>query len=55
MTDIFNNANEMTDTQSDAPVELSDESLQSIAGGCSSNCGLTTWLSSCVSPGSPCP
>ncbi|HBK54668.1 MAG TPA: hypothetical protein DDZ76_00030 [Xanthomonadales bacterium] len=39
-------------------VELDDQALASIAGGCTSTCGggfLTTSLTSCVPPGTQCP
>lgn len=57
MTDILNNTNEVSDDQVDTLVELNDEALQSIAGGCTSRCGggLTTSSTSCVAPGTACP
>lgn len=59
MTDILNNANAVSDDQVDTLVELNDEALQSIAGGCTSTCGggggLTTIDTSCVRPGVQCP
>ena len=42
-------------------VELDDQALASIAGGCTSTCGGgggiggTTWIDSCTQPGQLCP
>lgn len=56
MSDIQSN-NEMIDVDTETLVELNDEALQSIAGGCTSSCGggLTTIDTSCVRPGVQCP
>ncbi|GAB4195439.1 MAG: hypothetical protein Tsb002_27950 [Wenzhouxiangellaceae bacterium] len=49
----------MTDQKSDlidnAIEGLDDDMLTSVSGGCTSKCGPTTWLYSCVAPGDPCP
>lgn len=57
MTDNLNNFNEVSDTQVETIVELSDDALQSISGGCTSSCGggRTTSSTSCVPPGVQCP
>lgn len=56
MTDIQSN-NEMIDVDTETIVELNDDALQSISGGCTSSCGggRTTSSTSCVPPGVQCP
>ena len=36
-------------------IEMNDETLINITGGCGCAVRPTTWLASCVAPGEPCP
>lgn len=53
---LLNNLKDQENTVADNGIaNLDDDMLQSVSGGCTSTCGATTRLFSCVPPGDGCP